>query len=121
MPMMPRSSKVAIPLETVAVVAPTSVAPALTDAVTTVELSLVTTVLPASCNDTCGCVLNAAPTTGPTGARTDTTLVGSDVTTIALLAPNEPDVPGDARVSVAALPTSSTMTPPFNASALVDA
>ena len=118
--MMPRSAKVAIPLTAVALREPTSVAPSLTDAVTTVELSLVTTVLPASCNDTCGWVLNAAPTTGPTGARTDTTLVGSDVITIALLAPNEPEAPGDASVSVAALPAESAMVPPFNASALGD-
>ena len=51
-PEIPRSLKVATPLEAVAVVVPTSVAPALTEAVTTVELSIVTTLLPESCNDT---------------------------------------------------------------------
>ena len=53
-PEIPRLLNVATPLEAVAVVVPTSVAPALTDAVITVELSFVTTLLPKSCNDTCG-------------------------------------------------------------------
>ena len=53
-PVIPRLLNVATPLEAVAVVVPTSVAPELTEAVTTVELSLVTTLLPWSCNETCG-------------------------------------------------------------------
>ena len=51
-PVIPRSSNVATPLDAVAVRVPTSVAPALTEAVTTVELSIVTTLFPESCNDT---------------------------------------------------------------------
>ena len=53
-PEIPKSLNVATPFTAVAVRVPTSVAPALTEAVTTVELSLVATLLPKSCNDTCG-------------------------------------------------------------------
>ena len=53
-PVIPRLLNVAIPFTAVAVRVPTSVAPALTVAVTTVALSFVTTLLPKSCNDTCG-------------------------------------------------------------------
>ena len=53
-PEIPKLSKVATPFTAVAVRVPTSVAPELTEAVTTVELSLVTTLLPRSCNETCG-------------------------------------------------------------------
>ncbi len=51
-PEIPRSVKVATPFTTVAVVVPTRVAPEDTDAVTTVELSLVTTLPPASVIET---------------------------------------------------------------------
>ena len=114
--MIPRLLNVATPLDAVAVVVPTSVAPALTEAVITVELSLVTTLSPESCNDTWGWVVNAAPDAVPTGVRTETIFVGSLVTTIALLAPNEPVVPGAGNVSVAAFPAASTIDPPFSAS-----
>jgi hypothetical protein len=120
-PLIPRLLNVATPLTAVAVAVPTSVAPALTVAVTTVELSLVTTLLPTSCNDTCGCVVNAAPDAVPEGFRTETTLVGVEVTTSALFADSELTAPGDARVRVAAFPTRSTIDPPFSARADVDA
>jgi hypothetical protein len=112
---------VATPLTAVAVAVPTNVAPVLTVAVTTDELSLVTTLLPTSCNDTCGWVLNAAPDAVPTGVRTETTFVGAEVTTSALFADSDVTAPGDARVKVAALPAASTIEPPFSASAEVDA
>ena len=115
-PEIPKFSKVATPLTAVAVRVPTRTAPVLTVAVTTVELSLTTTLLPTSCNDTCGCVEKAAPDAVPTGMRTETTFVGSLVTTIALLAPNEPVVPGAGNVSVATFPAASTIDPPFSAS-----
>ena len=117
---MPRFENVATPLDAVAVVVPTSVAPALTVAVTTVELSLVTTLLPPSCNETCGWVEKATPTTGSTGVLTDTTFVGDVATTIALFAPRDPEAPGDASISVAALPAESAMVPPFSARAEVE-
>ena len=119
-PEIPRLLNVATPLDAVAVVVPISVAPALTEAVITVELSLITTLFPESCNDTCGCVVNAAPDAVPTGVRTETTLVGALVTTIALLAPNEPLAPGAGSVRVAAFDAASTIEPPFSASEDVD-
>ena len=39
--------------------------------------------------------------------------------TKALLAPSEPDAPGDARVSVASLPAASLMVPPLSPSEFV--
>ena len=115
-PEIPKLLNVATPLETVAVRVPTSVAPSLTVAVTTVALSFVTTLLPKSCNDTCGWVVNAAPDAVPTGVRVDTTFVGALVTTISLFAPNEPVAPGVGSVSVAVFDAASTIDPPFNAS-----
>ena len=56
----------------------------------------------------------------PTGVRTETTLVGALVTTIALLAPNEPLAPGAGSVRVAAFEAASTIEPPFSASDAVD-
>ena len=48
------------------------------------------------------------------------TMVGLWVSiTIALLAPKEPDAPGDANVKVAAFPAASLIVPLFRASALV--
>ena len=119
-PLIPRLLNVATPLTAVADVVPTSVAPALTVAVTTVELSLVTTLLPTSCNDTCGCVVNAAPDAVPEGFRTETTLVGVEVTTSALLLPSDPAAPGDASVRVAVFPATSTIEPPLSPKADVD-
>ena len=119
-PVIPKLSKVATPFTAVAVRVPTRDAPALTIAVTTVELSLTTTLLPKSCNDTRGCVVNAAPDAVPTGVRTETTFVGEDVTTIALFAPSEPAAPGDGSVNVAVFVAASTMDPPFSASDEVD-
>ena len=54
-PEMPRSVKVTTPFTAVAVTVPTRDAPLLTVAVTTVELSLVTTLPPVSWRETRGC------------------------------------------------------------------
>ena len=120
-PVIPRFVKVATPLDTVAVVVPTSDAPALTVAVMTVELSFPTTRLPTSCNETCGWVVKAAPEAVPTGVRTDTTFVGAETMTSALLAPSDVAAPGATSVNVALFPAASTIVPPFSASAEVDA
>ena len=48
--------------------------------------------------------------------RAETIFVGSLVTTIALLAANEPVAPGAGNVSVAAFVAASTIDPPFSAS-----
>ena len=61
-------------------------------------------------------MLNAAPEAVPIGVRAETIFVGSLVTTIALLAANEPVAPGAGNVSVAAFVAASTIDPPFNAS-----
>ena len=53
-PEIPKLLNVATPFTAVAVRVPTSDAPALTEAVTTVELSLTTTLLAESCSETCG-------------------------------------------------------------------
>ena len=64
--------------------------------------------------------MKAAPDAVPNGVRDDTTFVGALVTTIALLAANEPLAPGAGSVSVAAFDAASTMDPPFSASDDVD-
>ena len=68
-PEMPRLVNVATPFTAVAVVAPTSVAPDDTVAVTTVLESDVATFPPASVTDTCGWVVNAAPVVVPADWR----------------------------------------------------
>ena len=51
---------------------------------------------------------------------TETTVGTLPSITMALLAPNEPEAPGDGNVKFAALPAASTMVPLFNSNALVD-
>ena len=117
---MPKLLNVTTPLRAVAVVVPTGVAPELMVAVTTVELSFVTTLLFVSCSDTFGCVAKAVPEAMPEGFRSEIILLGLVVITRALLAPSEPAVPGVANVNVAALPTASAIDPPLADSAVVD-
>ncbi|MCE2710803.1 MAG: hypothetical protein LW596_08490 [Ilumatobacteraceae bacterium] len=65
--------------------------------------------------------MKAAPEAVPTGVRTDTTFVGADTMTSALLAPSEVAAPGVASVKVAELPAGSTIVPPLSARADVEA
>ena len=109
-----------MPFTAVAVVLPTKVAPALTVAVTTVELSAVTMLPPLSWSDTWGWVVNAAPDAVPIGVRTEIICVGSDCTTIALFAPSDPVAPGTGSVNIASFPTASEMLPPFSSSEVVE-
>jgi hypothetical protein len=68
-PEIPRPVNVATPFTAVAVVVPTRVAPADTDAVTTVELSDVSVFPPPSVIVTCGWVVKAAPDEAPAEER----------------------------------------------------